>query len=62
VSGPCTDCGRDSSDAKKGGGLWQPADSDPVKTRLSRGRDLPRALCTDCRTNTDDGVSPWRSA
>ena len=62
MTGPCTDCGRDSSTAKAGGGLWQPVDSDPKKTISRRGRDVPRALCADCRKDQDDGVSPWRSA
>ena len=67
MGGPCSDCGQDSTDARSGGGLWQPCDSDPVQTyrRLTKTRGVvaePRALCADCRKATDDGESPWRSA
>lgn len=62
MGGPCSDCGQDSLDARYGG-LWQPCDSDPVKTgrTLTKTRgviSVPRALCADCRNATDDGESP----
>ena len=67
MTGPCTDCGRDSRRAKYGGSLWQPVDSDPNRETVRETKHktvivVPRALCADCRKDQDDGASPWRSA
>lgn len=66
MNGPCDDCKRDSSDARRGGGLWLPPDSDPIQTLVVRTRKgatvRNRQLCADCRAAQDDGESPWRSA
>lgn len=66
MSGPCDRCGRDSSQARSGGGLWLPPDGQPQtkKVRTKSGAVIERnvALCADCRKDEDDGRSPWRSA